>query len=141
VLVRVSRPRSMMRLFNGLFLPQQGIVSIFSQESDASRSQHRLSYFLLTKYGSRGCNVAGCANTNIHRPTNLRTPGCFSAPEAVLSEVEQRIGCIQVQTHLLSEFGGAFSTLILNRISLLQVRGQTHSTDRENGINIKVTLE
>jgi len=62
--------------------------------------------------------------------TGLRTPGCFSAPEAVLSEVEQRFDCAQAQTHLLSEFGGSFSPFILNRIPLLQVRGQTHSTVR-----------
>ena len=60
----------------------------------------------------------------------LRTPGCFSAPEALLSEVEQRSRCVQAQTHLLSEFLGGFSTLILNQIPLLQVQGQTHSTDR-----------
>ena len=40
--------------------------------------------------------------------TGLRTPGCFSAPEAVLSEVEQRSDFVQAQTHLLSEFGGGF---------------------------------
>ena len=98
-----------------------------SQAPGASRSQHRLSSFL-TKDGSRGCNAAGCANTNEHRPTNTRSS--FSAPEAVLSEVEQRFDCVQAQTHLLSEFGGGFSPLILNRIPLLQVRDQTHSTDR-----------
>jgi hypothetical protein len=42
---------------------------------------------LLTKDGSRGCNAVGCANTSEHRPTNTRNS--FSAPEAVLSEVEQ----------------------------------------------------
>ena len=55
----------------------------------------------------------------------LRTPGCFPAPEAVLSEVEQRFGCVQAQIHLQSEFGEEFLALILNRIPLLQVRGQT----------------
>ena len=44
----------------------------FSQAPGASRSQHRLSSFLLTKGGSRGCNAVGCANTNEHRPTNTR---------------------------------------------------------------------
>ena len=62
--------------------------------------------------------------------TGLRTPGCFSAPEAVLSEVKQRFDCVLAQTHLLSEFGGGFSPPILNRIPLLQVQYQTHSTDR-----------
>ena len=95
----------------GYFLPQQVIVSMFSQSSSASRSQHR---------PSRSSNAAGRTNTR----------NCFSAPEAVLSEVEQRFDCVQAQTHLLSEFGGGFSPLILNRIPLLQVRGQTHSTDR-----------
>jgi len=33
-----------------------------------------------------GCNAVGCANTNDHRPTNTRS--FFSAPEAVLNEVE-----------------------------------------------------
>jgi hypothetical protein len=50
--------------------------------------------------------------------TGLRTPGCLSAPEAALSEVEQISDCVQAQTHLLSEFGGGFSPLILNRIPL-----------------------
>jgi hypothetical protein len=60
--------------------------------------------------------------------TGLRTPRCFSAPEAVLSKAEQGFDCAQAQTHLLSEFGVGFSPLILNRIPLFQVRGQTHST-------------
>ena len=60
----------------------------------------------------------------------LRAPRCFSAPEAVLSEVEQRFDFVQAQTHLLSEFGGGCPPPILNRIPLIQVRGQTHSTDR-----------
>ena len=41
--------------------------------------------------------------------TGLRTLGCFSAPEAVLSEAEQRFDCVQAQIHLLSEFGGVFN--------------------------------
>jgi len=51
--------------------------------------------------------------------TGLRTPGCFSGPEAALSEVEQRFECVQAHTHLLSEFAGGFSSLILKRIPLL----------------------
>jgi len=43
--------------------------------------------FLLTKYGPRGYNNVGYANTNDHRPTHTRNS--FSAPEAVLNEVEQ----------------------------------------------------
>ena len=70
------------------FCPSTAPSQCFSQASGASRSQHRLSSFLLTKDGSRGCNAVGCANTNIHRPTNTRNS--FSAPEAVLSEVELR---------------------------------------------------
>ena len=128
MLVRVSRPRST-RQFSGLFFcPSRASFQCFSQASGASRSQHRLSSFLLTKDGSRGCNAVGCANTNEHRPTNTRSS--FSAPEAVLSEVEQRSDCVQAQTHLLSEFGEGFTPLILNRIPILQVRDQTHSTDR-----------
>jgi len=45
-------------------------------------------FLLITKYGLRGCNAVGCANTNEQRPTN--TWSSFSAPEAALSEVEQR---------------------------------------------------
>ena len=67
------------------FCPSRESSQCFSQASGASRSQHRLSSFLLTKYGSRGCSALGCANTNEHRPTNTRSS--FSAPEAVLSEV------------------------------------------------------
>jgi len=65
---------------------------MFSQAPGASRSQHRLSSFLLTKYVLRGCNVAGCANTNVHRPTNTRIlhASPLQEPGAVLSEVEQR---------------------------------------------------
>ena len=37
-------------------------------------------------------------NTNEHRPTNTRNS--FSAPEAKLSEVEQRFDCVQAQTHM-----------------------------------------
>ena len=99
----VPGPRS---ISPGYFLPQQGIVSIFSQASGASRFQHRLSSFLLTKYGSRGCNDVRCANTNDHRPTNTRS--CFSAPEAVLNEVEQRIDCVQAQTHMYPSLVGGF---------------------------------
>ena len=64
----------------------------------ASRSQHRLPSFLLMKYGSRGCNAVGCANTNDHKPTNTRSS--FSAPKAVLDVVEQGSGCVQAQTHM-----------------------------------------
>jgi hypothetical protein len=95
----------------GYFLPQQVIVSMFSQSSSASRSQHR---------PSRSSNAAGRTNTR----------NCFSAPEAVLSEVEQRFDCVQAQTHLLSESGREVLPLILNRILLLEIRGHTHSTDR-----------
>jgi len=82
----------------GYFCPSRASSQRFSQASGASRSQHRLSSFLLTKDGSRGCNAVGCANTNEHRPTNTRNS--FSAPEAVLSEVEQRFDCVQAQTHM-----------------------------------------
>ena len=61
----------------------------------ATGPKHRLSSFLLTKYGSRGCNAVGCANTNNHRPTNTRS--CFSAAGAVLHEIEQRLSCVQAQ--------------------------------------------
>ena len=106
MLVRVSRPRST-RQFSGLFFcPTRASSQCFSQASGASRSQHRLSSFLLTKDGSRGCNAVGCANTNEHRPTNTRNS--FSAPEAVLSEVEQRFDCVQAQTHMYPSSVGGF---------------------------------
>jgi hypothetical protein len=104
VLVRVSRPRST-RQFSRL-CPIRASSQCFSQASGASRSQHRLSSFLLTKDGSRGCNAVGCANTNDHRPTNTRNS--FSAPEAVLSEVEQRFDCVQAQTHMYPSLVGGF---------------------------------
>ena len=93
-----------------LCLPQQGIVSMVSQEPGASRSQHRLSSFLRTRYGSRGCNAVGCANVNDHMITGLttNTRSCFSAPEAVLNEVEQRFDCVQAQTHMYSSLVGGF---------------------------------
>jgi len=91
----------------GFFLAPAGHrLNVFSQAAGASRSQHRPSSFLLTKYGSRGCNAAGCANTDEHRPMNTRS--CFSAPEAVLSEVEQRFDCVQSQTHMYPSFMGVF---------------------------------
>jgi len=73
VLVRVSRFR----------------FQCFSQASGASRSQHCLTSFLLTKDGSRGCNAVGCTNTNEHRPTNnrnsssARNPNCNYSPNSV----------------------------------------------------------
>ena len=76
----------------------------FSQAPGASRSQHCLSSFLLTKYGSRGCDAAGSTNTDDHRPNNTRS--YFSAPEAVLNEVEQRFDCVQAQTHMYPSFFG-----------------------------------
>jgi len=70
-----------MRNFTGLFFAPAGHrLNVFLR--------HRLSSFLLTQYGPHGCNAVGCANTNGHRPTNTRSS--FSAPEAVLNEVEQR---------------------------------------------------
>jgi len=81
-----------------IFCPSRASSQCFSQAPGASRSQHRLSSFLLTKYGSRGCNAVGCAITNKHRPTNTRSS--FSAPKAVLSEVEQRFDCVQAQTYM-----------------------------------------
>jgi len=110
-----------------IFCPSRASSQSFSQAPGASRSQHRLSSFLLTKFGSRGCNAVGCANTNGHRPTNTRSS--FSAPEAVLNEVEQRFDCVHAQTRIYPRLVGVF-TLILNRIPLLQVQSHTHSTDR-----------
>ena len=71
-----------------IYCPSRASSQCYSQAPGASRTQHRLSSFLLTKSGSHGCNAVGCANTNGHRPTNTRSS--FSAPEAVLNEVEQR---------------------------------------------------
>ena len=90
----------------GYFCPSRASFQCFYQASGASRSQHRLSSFLLTKDGSRGCNAAGCANTNEHRPTNTRNS--FSAPEAALSEVEQRFDCVRAQTHMYPSLLGGF---------------------------------
>ena len=89
-----------------IFCPSRASPQCFSKASGASRSQHRLSSFLLMQYGSRGCSAVGCANTNDHRPTNTRS--CFSAPEAVLNEVEQRIDCVQAQTHMYPGLAGGF---------------------------------
>ena len=89
-----------------IFCPSRASSQFFSQASGASRSQHRLSSFLLTKYGSRGCNAVGCANTNEDRPTNTRNS--FSASEAVLNEVEQRFDCVQAQTHMYPSLVGGF---------------------------------
>jgi len=88
------------------FCPSRASSQCFSQTPGASRSQHRLSSFLLTKYGSHGCNAVGCANTNGHRPTNTRSS--FSAPEAALNEVEQRFDCVQTQTHMYPSLVGGF---------------------------------
>jgi len=88
-----------------IFCPRASSQS-FSQAPGASRSQHRLSSFLLTKFGSHGCNAVGCANTNGHRPTN--TWSSFFAPEAVLNEVEQRFDCVQAQTHMYPSLVGGF---------------------------------
>ena len=93
----------------GHFLPQQGIVSMFF--SGAGRQPISASPVLFLanvvwKYGSRGCNTVGCANTNDRRPTNTRS--CFSAPEAVLNEVEQRFDCVQAQTHMYPSLVGGF---------------------------------
>jgi len=90
----------------GYFCPNRASSQCFSQASGASRCQHLLSSFLLTKYGSRGCNAVGCANTNGHRPTNTRSS--FSAPAAVLNEVEQRFDCDQAQTHMYPSLVGVF---------------------------------
>ena len=100
VLVCVSRPRST-GLFSGLFLPQQGIASTFFSGAGRQPISAPPVLFLanqLWMYGSRSCNAVGCAKTNEHRPKKTRS--CFSAPEAVLSEVEQRFDCVQVQTHM-----------------------------------------
>ena len=64
---------------------------------------------------------------NTDRPTNTRNS--FSAPEAVLSEVVQRFDCVQAQTYMYPSLVGGF-TLILNRITLLQVQSHNHTTDR-----------
>ena len=90
----------------GYFYPSRASSQCFSLAPGASRSQHCLSSFLLTKDGSRGCNAVGCANTNEHRPTNTRNS--FSAPEAALSEVEQRFDCVRAQTHMYPSLLGGF---------------------------------
>ena len=90
----------------GYFCPSRASSQRFSQAPGASRSQHRLSSFLLTKDGSRGCYAVGCANTNEHRPTNTRSS--FSAPEAIRSEVEKRFDCVQAQTHMYPSLVGGF---------------------------------
>jgi len=96
-------------VLSGLWLcPSRASSQCFSQAPGASRSQHCLSSFLLTKYGSRGCDAAGSTNTDDHRPNNTRS--YFSAPEAVLNEVEQRFDCAQAQaqTHMYRSLVGGF---------------------------------
>ena len=114
----VSRPRYT-RHFSGLLFRPSGAPAQYScQASGARNSQLRLSSFLLTKDGSRGCNAVGCANTNEHRPTNTRNS--FSAPEAVLSEVEQRFDCVQAQTHIRNKKAEKFSHPCFSSILLYQ---------------------
>jgi len=90
-----------------IFLPQQGIVSIFF--SGLGRQPISASPVLVLAnevYGSHGCNAVGCANTNGHRPTNTRSS--FSAPQSVLNEVKQRFDCVQAQTHMYPSLVGGF---------------------------------
>jgi len=89
-----------------IFCPSRASSQCFSQASGASQSQHRLSPFLQTKYGSHGCNAVGCANTNGHRPTNTRSS--VAAQEAVLNEVERRFDCVPAQTHMYPSLVGGF---------------------------------
>ena len=74
MLVRVSRPGPRGNSLGYFFCPSRASFQCFSQASGASRSQHRLSSFLLTKDGSRGCNAVGCANTNEHRLQKFTFP-------------------------------------------------------------------
>ena len=71
VLVCVSRPRSTRHFSGLLFCPSRAPSQCFSKVPGASQFRHRLSSFLLTKYGPRGCNVAGCTYTNVHRSTQI----------------------------------------------------------------------
>jgi hypothetical protein len=94
----------------GYFCPSRAPSRCFSQAPGASRSQHRLFSFLRTKYGHVASMLKAVrTNGHGHRPTNtgmllrsrsLRTPECFSAPEAALSEVEQRFDRVQARTHM-----------------------------------------
>ena len=109
------------------FCPRRASSQYLSQAPapGASRSQHRLSSFLPMKNCSRSYCATGCVNTNFHRPTSTRNQ------ELLLSEVEERIGRVQAQTHTCyPSFGGGFSPLILNRIPLLEIRVHTSPTDR-----------
>ena len=120
-------------ILRAIFCTSRTSSQCFSQAPGASRSQHRLSSFLLTKDGSNGCNALGCANTNEHRPTNTRSS--FSAPEAVLSEVEQRfVDCVQAQTHMYPSSVGGFHPHPEPNSSPPSPRSnrQTHSTGRKN---------
>ena len=83
-----------------IFCPSRESPQRFSQAPGSSRSQLRLSSFMLTKYGSLGCH------TNEHRPTNTRS--CFFAPVAALNDVEQRFNCVQAQTHMYPSLVGFF---------------------------------
>ena len=94
------------RQFSGLFLPQQGIVSMFFSGVGRQPISASPVLFLANEGWIRGCNAVGCANTNEHRPTNTRNS--FSIPEAVISEVEQRFDCVQAQTHMFPSLVGGF---------------------------------
>jgi len=130
VLVRVSRPRSM-RQFSGLFFcPSRASPQRFSQVPGASRSQHRLSSFLLTNYGCMVHAAAMLLAVRRRMNTGLRKPGVASPlQKRYLARSNKdsivfrfRLTCIRVWWF--------FFTLILNRIPLLQVQSHTHSTDR-----------
>ena len=115
MLIRGSRPRFTRHSSRATFCPSRASSQCFSQAPGASRSQHRLSSFLLTKYGSRGCYLEGCTKADLHRPTNTRS--FFSAPAVTLSEVEQRFDCVQAQIHLQSEFD--VSQKLLNKYYIM----------------------
>ena len=59
-----------------IFCPSRASSPCFSQAPGASRSQHRLSSFLLMNYGSHGCNAVESVRTRII--TGLLTPGVAS---------------------------------------------------------------
>jgi len=66
--------------------PSRASSQCFYLASGASRSQHRLSSFLLTAHGSRSCNAPGCTNTNI-----TSGEGCINGHRNYVNIVKRKV--------------------------------------------------
>jgi hypothetical protein len=126
------------RHFSGLFFcPSRAPSQCFSHASGASRSQHRLSSFLLTKYGPRGYNVVVCLLETV--PCLKRSWRHVKNSPLLLKRQKSR-DLMRAKSKLQRGGGGKKQTAKENGVLSLPVLLGLHADDCHGGQHLLTTI-